>query len=177
MQEAHHMAKPTSMHMAAVKRILQYLRGTSNLATGIVYKRGSSLDLTGYCDASYGMGDPQTMRSTNGSMILAGGPTNSSSQLQKITAHSTTEAELIALNTCAKNGLFYLSRILGELGWPNVRSFRISSVRQQKSTSPFSEHQLLHPGQTHCNKLCISEALDNGQNRNYRVHLFEKSAC
>ena len=54
MQAARHMAKPTSVHMAAVKRILRYLRGTPNLA--IVYKRGSSFDLTGYCDASYGMG-------------------------------------------------------------------------------------------------------------------------
>ena len=125
MQIARHMAKPTSVHMAAAERILRYLRGTPNLA--IVYKRGSSFDLTRYCDASYGMGDPKVMRSTTGSMFfLAGGLINFSSQLQKITAQSTTEAELIALNTCAKNGL-YLSGILGELGWPNFRSFRISS--------------------------------------------------
>ena len=125
MQAARDMAKPTSVHMAAVKRILRYLGGTPNLA--FVYKRGSSFDLTGYCDASYGIGDPKRMRSTTGSMFfLAGGLINFSSQLPKITAQSTTEAELIALNTCAKNGL-YLSGILGELGWPNFRSFRISS--------------------------------------------------
>ena len=104
-QAARHMAKPTSVHMTAGKRILRYLRGTRNLA--IVYERGSSFDLTGYCDASYGMGDPKKMGSTTGSMFfLAGGLINFSSQLQKITAQSTTEAELIALNTCAKNGLY-----------------------------------------------------------------------
>ena len=128
MKAARHMAKPTTVHMAAVKRILRYLRGTHNLA--IVYKRGSSFDLTGYCDASYGMGDPKNMRFTTGSMLFsAGGLTNFSSQLQKITAQSATEAEVIALNTlntCAKNRLS-LSGILGELGWPNFRSFRISS--------------------------------------------------
>ena len=100
-----HMAKPTSVHIAAIKRILRYLRETPNLA--IVYKRGSSFDHTGYCDASYGMGDPKTMKSITGSMFfLAGRLINFSSQLQKITAQSTTEAELIALNTCAKNGLY-----------------------------------------------------------------------
>ena len=124
-QATRHMAKPTSVHIAAVKRILRYLRGTPNLA--IVYKRGSSFDHSGYCDASYGMGDPKTMRSISGSMFfLAGRLINFSSQLQIITAQSTTEAELIALNTCAKNGL-YLSGIRGELGWPNFRSVRISS--------------------------------------------------
>ena len=46
MQAARHMAKPTSVHMAAVKRILRYPRGAPNLA--IVNKRGSSFDLTGY---------------------------------------------------------------------------------------------------------------------------------
>ena len=125
MQTARHMAKPTSVHMAAVERILRYLRGTPNLA--VVYKRGSSFDLAGYCDASYGVGGPKKMRSTSGSMFfLAGRLINFWSQLQKITAQSTTEAEFIALNTCAKNGP-HPSGILGELGWPNFRSFRISS--------------------------------------------------
>ena len=45
--------------------------------------------------------------------------------------------------------------------------------RQQGSTSPFSERQLFQPEQTHCNKICSFEALDNGQNRNHRVGLFE----
>ena len=49
-------------------------------------------------------------------------------------------------------------------------------VRQQWSTSPFSERQLFQPEQTYCDKICSSEALDNGQNRNHGVRLFEKSA-
>ena len=78
MQAARQMAKPASVHMAAVKRILRYLRGTPHLA--IEYKRGSSFDLTGYCDAEYGKGDVENMRSTTGSMFfLAGGLINFSS--------------------------------------------------------------------------------------------------
>ena len=33
MQPAWHMAKPTTVHMAGVKRILRHLRGTPNLPT------------------------------------------------------------------------------------------------------------------------------------------------
>ena len=67
MQATCHMAKPTSVYMTAVKRIVRYLRGTPNLA--IMYERDSSFNLTGYCDASYGMGDPKKMRSTTGWML------------------------------------------------------------------------------------------------------------
>ena len=49
--------------------------------------------------------------------------------------------------------------------------------RQQRNTSPFSERQLFQPEQTHCNNICSSEALDNGQNRKNRVRLIENSGC
>ena len=125
MQSARHMAKPTTVHMAGVERILRYLRGTPDLP--IIYKRDSSFDLVGYCDASYGLGDPEKMRSVTGSMFfIAGGLVNFSSQLQKIVSQSTTESEITAMNTCAKQGV-YLSGILGELGWKHFTTFRISS--------------------------------------------------
>lgn len=125
MQAARHMAKPTTVHMTGVKRIMRYLRGTSNLP--IIYKREGNFDLVGYCDASYGLGDPEKMRSVTGTMFfIAGGLVHFSSQLQKITSQSTTESEIIALNTCAKQGI-YLSGILGELGWKHCRTFKISS--------------------------------------------------
>ena len=51
MQSARHMAKPTSLHMGAVKRILRYLRGTPPLS--VLFKRDNSFDQVGYCDAFY----------------------------------------------------------------------------------------------------------------------------
>ena len=97
-QAARHMVKPTSVHMAAVKRILRYLRGTPILTS--VNERNNSFDLTGYCDASYGLEDRTIMRSTTGLMLfLAGAFIKFLSQLQKITAQSKTQAEVIALNT------------------------------------------------------------------------------
>ncbi|CAM9801280.1 unnamed protein product [Sphacelaria rigidula] len=56
----------------AVKRILRYLHGTPDIC--ITYSRNSSFELTGFCDASYGTGNPEKARSTSGSIyFLAGG--------------------------------------------------------------------------------------------------------
>ena len=41
---------PTAFHWTAVKRLLRYLKGTSNY--GLVYSR-SNCELLGYCDADY----------------------------------------------------------------------------------------------------------------------------
>ena len=52
-QVARYMSKPTTQHLAAVKRIFRYLKGTPDLP--IVYRSSSkNLDLQGYCDSSYG---------------------------------------------------------------------------------------------------------------------------
>ena len=56
--------------------------------------------------------------------FLSGGLVHFSSQLQKLVAQSTTEAELIALNSCAKSGI-YLLGVLQDLGWRNFKDFQI----------------------------------------------------
>ena len=43
------MHRPQVEHMAAVLRILRYLKGTSS--KGILYTRNENLDLVGYTDA------------------------------------------------------------------------------------------------------------------------------
>ena len=62
--------------------------------------------------------------------FLSGGLFHFSSQLQKIVAQSTTEAELVALNSYAKRGI-YLLRVLQELGWRNFKDFQICSDGQR----------------------------------------------
>ena len=125
MQSVRHMAKPTAVHMAAVKRILRYLRGTPKLP--VIYKKHSSFNLVGFCDVSYRLGDPEKIRSVTWSIFfVAGGLVYFSSQLQKISAKSTTGSETIAVDSCAKKGI-YLPGILGQLGWKHVRTFRIVS--------------------------------------------------
>ena len=70
------------------------------------------------------------MRSTTGTMFFfANGLVHFSSSLQKITASSTTEAELISLARCGKFGM-YLLNLLRELGWMSIKTPTIFSDSQ-----------------------------------------------
>ena len=105
MQVARHMSSPTTASAASAKRILRYLQKTPSLA--ITYKRDSNFDITCYSDASYAQGP--SSKSITGSMVfLSGGLIYFGSNVQRITAQSTSEAELIAMNSTAKHGLYFL---------------------------------------------------------------------
>ena len=54
--------------MGAVKCILRLLCGTPYLF--IIYSRNNNLELIGFCDASYGIGNPEKARSTSGRMYF-----------------------------------------------------------------------------------------------------------
>jgi len=76
-----------------VKRIFRYLRSTSNY--GLRYTRGSG-ELKVFSNADFA-GDKVTRRSTTGVIfIFSDGAVSWTSQLQKTTALSTTEAGIIA---------------------------------------------------------------------------------
>ena len=49
---ARFQSNPKESHIITAKRIIRYLKGTSNL--GLWYSRDSSLNLIGYSDADYG---------------------------------------------------------------------------------------------------------------------------
>ncbi|XP_070013840.1 secreted RxLR effector protein 161-like [Nicotiana sylvestris] len=48
---AHFPANPKESHLIAVKRILRYLKGTTDLC--LWYPKGSNFNLVGYVDADY----------------------------------------------------------------------------------------------------------------------------
>ncbi|KAL7997789.1 putative reverse transcriptase, RNA-dependent DNA polymerase [Plasmopara halstedii] len=94
------VAKPSSKHVGAIKRVLRYLIGTCDY--GIKYtKRGRDesdrvITLSGFCDSDWGS-DPETRKSTSGSVFtLAGGAVAWMSRRQPIIALSTAEAEYVA---------------------------------------------------------------------------------
>ena len=93
-------AKPTNQeHWTAVKRIVRYLKGTSN--HGLLYKPQSSVDsssVVGFSDADWA-GDINDRKSTSGYVFQIGGTAVSwRSKKQKTVALSTCEAEYIALS-------------------------------------------------------------------------------
>jgi len=105
------MDRPAEKDWNNVKRIFRCLRSTSNY--GLRYTRGSG-ELKVFSDADFA-GDKATRRSTTGIIaIFAEGTVSWRSQLQKMTALSTTEAEIIAASEGAKE-LVWLKRLLSEL--------------------------------------------------------------
>ena len=48
---ARYQAKPKVSHLNAVKRIINYVKGTENL--GVYYSRNSNKNLVGYCDTDW----------------------------------------------------------------------------------------------------------------------------
>ncbi|KAE8723109.1 Retrovirus-related Pol polyprotein from transposon TNT 1-94 [Hibiscus syriacus] len=107
-----YMNNPGKVHWEAVKWILRYLRGTTNKA--LCFK-GRDTILTDYVDADLA-GNVDIRRSTTGYVYTLGGTAMSwVSQLQKIVALSTTEAEYVAV-TEANKEMVWLQSFLEELG-------------------------------------------------------------
>ncbi|KAJ9530444.1 hypothetical protein QJQ45_012421 [Haematococcus lacustris] len=107
------MQQPTLQHHQAATGLLRYLKRTA--AWGLVYSSSGSSQLQGYADADYA-GDPDSMRSTSGTIfVLNGAAVSWRSQLQTTVAASTTEAETQAAAAATKEALF-LRKVLHHLG-------------------------------------------------------------
>ncbi len=106
---------PRTLHVQALKHLLQYLKGSAQY--GITYSRdGGSLlgshtnavhnNIYGFTDSNYAM-DPDTHCSISGSVfLLAGGPISWSSKLQSTVSQSSTEAEYVASAEAAKEAIW-----------------------------------------------------------------------
>jgi hypothetical protein len=108
---ARFMERPTEMHVAAIKRIMRYLKGTSSM--GILYKKSDSgnLNLIGWSDSDYA-GDLDDRKSTSGYVFqLGNGVVSWSSKKQPIVTLSTTEAEFVAAASCACQGIWLRSML------------------------------------------------------------------
>ena len=93
------MQNPRKPHLEAVRRILRYVKGTNDY--GLLYKKGETCKLVGYCDADYA-GDHDTRRSTTGYMFNLGTVVVSwSSKRQPTMSLSTTEVEYRAAAAAA----------------------------------------------------------------------------
>lgn len=115
---------PTERDVLRVKRILRYLRGTTN--HGLIYKIDLGKGIFDcYSDADHG-GDSGTGRSTSGVLCLySGAPISWMSQRQSSVAISTTEAEIVAASEAARE-IIWIKRLLAELG--HLKSIHILQV-------------------------------------------------
>jgi hypothetical protein len=120
---ARFMACPTNHLMNCAKRLLRYLNTTKDLV--LRYDCSNERHATGihgYSDADFA-GCSKTSKSTSGMAILyRGQPVFWRSKRQPIVTSSTTEAELVALNSCALQVL-WLKQLLGnDLGVAPLRA-------------------------------------------------------
>jgi hypothetical protein len=138
---ARYMERPTEMHVAAVKRILRYLKGTLNL--GILYKckTDNNLILQGWSDSDYA-GDYDDRKSTSGYIFTMGTSAICwSSKKQPIVTLSTTEAEFVSAASCACQCIWVRS-ILQHL---NVKQDGSTFINCDNSSSiKLSKNPILH---------------------------------
>ena len=90
---------PRKPHLEAVRRILRYVKGTSDF--GILYEKGVSCKVVSFCDADYA-GDISTRKSTTGYVFSLGSRAISwCSKRQSTVSLLTTEAEYTSRAKCS----------------------------------------------------------------------------
>ena len=101
-----YQSNPGIAHWQAVKRIMRYLRGTTDL---VLCYQGVDLKLRGYSDADWG-GDLDESKSTSGYVFtLGGGAISWCSKKQECIALSTMEAEYVACCLAAQEAIWLRS--------------------------------------------------------------------
>ena len=97
-------SKPHEAHLTAVKQILRYLKGTSDL--GLKFVKSDCAEPVGYSDADWA-GDTDDRHSTTGNLFLmSGSPMSWLSKKQPIVALSTSEAEYVALSMATQEAVW-----------------------------------------------------------------------
>ena len=110
---AKHVQAPNKLHMAAVKRVLRYLKATPDLKINFG-PTPPHQDLTAFSDSSYA-DNLDTRKSTSGMIIFFyGGPISWSCKSQQCVACSSAEAELMAAVGAAKE-ICYLRKLFNHL--------------------------------------------------------------
>lgn len=118
---ARYQASPRESHLKAVKRIIRYVAGTTNL--GLWFSKDTNLSLTGFMDSDWG-GDLDGRQSTSGGCCYLGNNLISwHSKKQCCVTLSTAETEYVAAGSCCTQVL-----------WLNT-CWRITSFRGRKSQS------------------------------------------
>ena len=97
-------SSPTQQHSTALKRVMHYLKGTTNY--GIMYsKKGSQEGIC--CSDTDWTGNVNDRKSTSGNLFqISGGSVTWSSKKQSCVALSTAEAEYVALSSEAQEAVW-----------------------------------------------------------------------
>ncbi|KAI3666993.1 hypothetical protein L6452_42034 [Arctium lappa] len=104
-----YLAAPKESHLAAVKRIFRYLKGTADL--GVWYPKDTGFQLTAYSDADHA-GCMLDRKSTSGHVQFLGDKLVSwASKKQLCVSTSTAEAEYVAAASCCSQVLWMRTQL------------------------------------------------------------------
>jgi len=111
-----YMTKATQTHMRASKKVLKYMRGTSEY--GLRYDNNNNRDdrvtVSAYCDSDWA-GDKDDRRSTTGYCTFVNGNLiNWNTKKQQTVALSSAEAELMAITEAVKE-VMWVKEMLKEM--------------------------------------------------------------
>ncbi|RVW62516.1 Retrovirus-related Pol polyprotein from transposon RE1 [Vitis vinifera] len=139
-----YMGQPTELHLQTAKRVLRYLRGTTNL--GIFYKKGGNDKLVAFTDSDYA-DDLEDRKSTSGYVfMLSSGAVSWSSRKQPVVSLSTTEVEFIAATSCACQAI-WMRRILEKLS--HTQGNCTTMFCDNSSTIKLSKNPMMHGRSKH----------------------------
>jgi hypothetical protein len=132
------MEDPHEDHLAAVKHILRFVAGTSDV--GMFYPRsGDRVELQGYSDSDLA-GDLDSRKSTTGVLFFHGSSLVCWQSTKQSVALSSCEAEYIAAATTACQGV-WLARLLLELRDVEVQ---VPVLRVDNKSTIFIVKNLVH---------------------------------
>jgi hypothetical protein len=156
-QVSQFMQTPRHLHLAAVRRIIRYLRGSSG--RGLFFPAGSSLRLVAYSDADWA-GCPDTRRSVTGwCMFLGDSLISWKSKKQARVSKSSTESEYRAMSAACSE-IVWLRGLLAELGFSQSDSTPLHA--DNTSAIQIAANPVYHERTKHIEVDChsIREALD-----------------
>ncbi|GKU97380.1 hypothetical protein SLEP1_g10529 [Rubroshorea leprosula] len=111
------MHSPSEIHFKAAKRILRYVKGTTDF--GVLYKCSTNVKLIGFTDGDWA-GSEEDMKSTSGQCFSIGSRVISwSSKKQDSIAKSTAEAEYIAVSLAADQAVWF-RKLMNDLKQPQM---------------------------------------------------------
>lgn len=114
---ASRVQNPDTDDQAKLNKVLKYLNGTKDL--GLVFTKAST-KLRAYADAAH-LVHPDC-RGHSGAVVLMGNNIiHCESKKQKLVSQSSTEAELISLNSCL-NVVLWLRNLMNELGFKQSKT-------------------------------------------------------
>jgi hypothetical protein len=142
------MSEPRASHLTAAKRVLRYVKGTSNHGILLPNQRNSRLKLKayGYSDSDWG-GDQDDRKSTAGYLFMLGNsPISWCSKKQGIVALSSCEAEYVAASfaACQAN---WIEMVLSELKAAEVTKIKL--LVDNKSAIDLANNPVSHGRSKH----------------------------